>query len=278
MEAIASQRAVQLSTVQSYIAEAMAAGYSYPWHRMRLPFSILASLCGHVCAYHKPLLEQQQSNAGGSQQHQAVPGEAHQGLELQSVSATGCREACVGATGLHEGGQYQQQRQYDSQHEQQRQPLHGQHSECHQQGGPPPVRRAAAAVLQSKPEVVGDMSNQPVCGATDVTPCQAVCGHCGLSQGAESLMLQPDGQVFPGVDSITSLVAAQAQSQQPVQLPDMQLVRELVMTSRGTKAIRDSMDTSVLSYGHMRLVLAHIYCLLRHNICSCLQTDLCTHK
>ncbi|KAL3131058.1 hypothetical protein ABBQ38_000374 [Trebouxia sp. C0009 RCD-2024] len=53
MEAIASQRAVQLSTVQSYIAEAMAAGYTYPWHRMKVPFFMLASLCGHLRAYHK---------------------------------------------------------------------------------------------------------------------------------------------------------------------------------------------------------------------------------
>ena len=276
MEAIASQRAVQLSTVQSYIAEAMAAGYSYPWHRMRLPFSILASLCGHVCAYHKQqlladarqLLKQQESNAGGlkqgSQQHQTAPGEAHQGVEVQPVSPPGCHRVGIWAGGLHQGGQ--QQHQHSSQHEHHRQPLPGQHSQCCRQGGLLPEHQAAAAALQSKPAVMGDMF------ATDITK---VCSHCGLSQGCESLMLHPDGQVFPSGDSITRLAAAQAQSQQPVQLPDMQLVRGLAMTSRGTKAIRDSMDTSVLSYGPMRLALAHIYCLLRHHICSCLQTDLC---
>ncbi|KAL0047414.1 hypothetical protein WJX82_002778 [Trebouxia sp. C0006] len=41
MDSIASQRALQLGTVQSYIAEAMAAGYGYPWHRMGAPYHLL---------------------------------------------------------------------------------------------------------------------------------------------------------------------------------------------------------------------------------------------
>ncbi|KAL3131059.1 hypothetical protein ABBQ38_000375 [Trebouxia sp. C0009 RCD-2024] len=98
---------------------------------------------------------------------------------------------------------------------------------------------------------------------------QVVCGHCALLISAESVSLQPDGGLRLQHGSGSS---AQVGSQRPVQLPDMQLVRELVVTSKGTKAIRDSMDTLVLSYGHMRLALAHIYCLLRHHICSCLQT------
>ena len=282
MEGIASQRAVQLSTVQSYIAEAMAAGYSYPWHRMRLPFSILASLCGHARAYHKQqqlaharLEEQQQSDAGSTsqdrQQHQAAGG-CRAAPDI--VTATGYHRLCVGAGGLHQGGQCQQQQQYGVWHEQHRQPPLGQHSECHQQGRLLSVQNAAAVELQSKLTVAGDMSNQPVYGASDITHSQAVCGCCGLLQSIESVMLQPDGKVFLCGDNSTRLAAAQVQSQQSVQLPDMQLVRELVMTSRGTKAIRDSMDTSVLSYGHMRLALAHIYRLLRHHtkVCSCLQT------
>ena len=282
MEVIASQRAVQLSTVQSYIAEAMAAGYSYPWHRMRLPFSILASLCGHVRAYHKQqlladarLLEQRQSYAGGQmqdrQQHHTAPGGLHQGPEVQSASATGCHEAGTAAGGLHQEGQYQQRQQHASGHEQHRQQLPGQHSKCHQHRGALPAQQAAVAVLQSKSAIVGEKSNVPVCDATNVRQGLGVCSHCGLLQGTGSIMLQPDGQVFACSDSSTCLSPAQVQSQQPVQLPDMQLVRELVMTSKGTKAIRDSMDTSVLSYGDMRLALAHVYCLMRRHACSCQQ-------
>ena len=285
MEAIACQRAVQLSTVQTYIAEAMAADYSYPWHRMRLPFSTLASLCGHVRAYHKQqlladarLLEQQQSNAGGqtqdSQQHQAAPEEPLQGLEVQSVSATGCHGVRPGVEGLHQGGQYQQQQQlqYGLQRQQHKQPLPEQHSACHQQGGQLPVQQAAAVVLQSKPADVGDASKQAVWRSTDIMHGQALCGHCGLLQGIGCIMLQSDGRVFALSDSSTCLSAAHVQSQQPVQLPDMQLVRELVMTSKGTKAIRDSMDTLVLSYGDMRVAIAHIYCLLQRHACSCQQS------
>ncbi|KAL0037504.1 hypothetical protein WJX77_000402 [Trebouxia sp. C0004] len=53
MDSIASQRALQLGTVQSYIAEAMAAGYEYPWHRMGVPCHVLSSLCSHLRAHHK---------------------------------------------------------------------------------------------------------------------------------------------------------------------------------------------------------------------------------
>lgn len=281
MEAIASQRAVQLSTVQSYIAEAMAAGYSYPWHRMSLPFPVLASLCGHLRAYHKQqlladakLLQQQEGDVGGqrqdSLQQQASLCEPHEGGEVQAVSATGCHGVCTGLGVLQQGGQYQQQQQ---QHQQDgKQIPREQHLEGHRQSGPLPMQQAATAVLQPTNEVMGDTSNQAVCGASDVMHGQGVCGHCGLLQGAEGVMLQPDGQVCQGGDSSTCLVASPEQNQQPVQLPDLQLVRELVMTSKGTKAVRDSMDTSVLSYAHMRLALAHIYCLLRRHICSCQQT------
>ena len=290
MEAIASQRAVQLSTVQSFIAETLAAGFSYPWHRMKLPFSILASLCGHVRAYHKQqlladarLLEQQQSDADGSrqdrqqQQHQAALGECHEGPEVQPLSVTGCHGVCIRAGGLDQGGQYQQQQQYDLQHEQHRQPQPEQKSECHQPRGPLPVQQAAAVLLHSNPAVVGNMSKQAVCGTVDIMQGHAVCSHCALWQGIKSIWLQPNGQVFPCGDSSMCLAAAQLQSQQPVQLPDMQLMRELVTTNKGTKAIRDSLDTLVLSHGHMRLALAHIYCLLRHHLCFCQQTHVVRH-
>lgn len=280
MEAIASQRAVQLSTVQSYIAEAMAAGYSYPWHRMSLPFPVLASLCGHLRAYHKQqlladaqLLQRQEGDASGqrqdSLQQQVSLSESHEGAKGQAVSATGCHGLRTGSRVPHQGGQcHQQQHQQDG-----KQILCEQHLECHLQSGPLPMQQAAVAVLQPTHEAVSDMSNQAVRSDPDVMHGQGACGHCGQLQGVESVMLQPDGYVCPGGDSSTCLVVAQVQNQQPVQLPDMQLVRELVMTSKGTKAIRDSMETSVLSYGHMRLALAHIYCLLRRHVCCCQQTE-----
>ena len=280
MEVIASQRAVQLSTVQSYIAEAMAAGYSYPWHRMRVPFSILASLYGHVRAYHKQqllsdarLLHQQQGNASvmqDNQQHLAVPCKSRKGSEPQALPAAACHGSCVGTGEVHHGKQdqqQQQQQQYGLQHEPYKQLLPEQQSGCQQQRASSSVQQAAATMSHSQQAVVVDISNSPVHGTR--RPCQAVCSHCGLLQDVDSARLKPDGRVCAWDGSSTCLAAAQVQSQQPVQLPDMQFVRELVLTSKGTKALRDTMDTLVLSYGHMRLAFAHIYCLLRQHVCSC---------
>ena len=269
MESIVSQRAVQLSTVQSYMAEAMAAGYSYPWHRIEVPFSMLASLCGHLRAYHKQqllsdaaLLQKQPGGTTQMQDDKQQQAAACQQADFQALPASPRQGLCAGAGGLPRGRQdhhhQQQQQQYVVQHEQYQQPLFGPQLECVHQAMP---KQAAAVKVQSAAEE--GASGQPLHGGMQG---QAVCGHCALLKDAESARLQPDGWLCVQHGTSSS---AQAGGQRPVQFPDMHLVRELVVTSKGTKAIRDSMDTLVLSYGEMRLALAHIYCLLRHHICSC---------
>ncbi|KAL3138946.1 hypothetical protein ABBQ32_005758 [Trebouxia sp. C0010 RCD-2024] len=263
MEGIASQRAVQLSTVQSYIAEAMAAGYTYPWHRMKVPFSMLASLCAHMRAYHKqqllsgaPLPPKQPGDMTQMQDdQQQAP--ACQGAESQALLALSHQGWCAGAGGLQHGGQ--NPHHHPQQQQQQNAIQHDLHQARPQQ---------AAAVKVHSAGVDGDAS-QPRHGTTDRVQSQVVCSRCALLIGTESASLQPDGGLRFQHGSGSP---AQVGSQRLVQLPDMQLVRELVVTSKGTKALQDSMDTLVLSYGHMRLALAHIYCLLRHHICFCLQT------
>ncbi len=49
----------------------------------------------------------------------------------------------------------------------------------------------------------------------------------------------------------------------------MSLLKELVLTGKGTKALRDSMDDCDMTYGQLRLALAHLYCLLRNSVCQC---------
>lgn len=278
METIASQRAVQLGTVQTYIAEAMAAGYTYPWHRMRVPFSMLASLCGHLRAYHKQqllsdaaLLQElpcDTTQMPDSQQNQTAACPSNGGVEFQGLEVPSHQGLCAGAREVrHDGQDHHHQQQYEIQHEQHQQPLHDRQGGCLHHAGSLSVTQAAAVMMHSA-DAVGE-PGRALHGNADSMQGKAVCGHCSLLKDTESARLQSDGRVCFH-DRLGS--SAQVGSQRPVQLPDMQLVRELVVTSKGTKAIRDSMDTLVLSYGHMRLALAHIYCLLRHHICSCQQT------
>ena len=263
MEAIASQRAVQLSTVQSYIAEAMAAGYSYAWHRMGIPFCILASLCGHVRAYHKQQLlpeEQQQQAASdeiqGCLQHQAgsanLPHESHSGPQAALI-----RDGLDLVT-----GQLQQTEKKPLQHRQ----LPGLHvqlassAQQHQEGCLL-TQVAAANTCHQCSKSLGQQSMQG----------QDRCSQCGLLQEDPNLKLHPSGLIHLNSESS---IGAHEIDQLPVQLPDMQLTRQMVLTSKGTKALRDSMVTCLLTYGHMRLGLAHVFCLLRHHVCACCLPDL----
>ena len=203
MEAIAAQRTLQLGTVQSYIAEAMAAGFSYPWHRMGVPHRILASLCGHVTAYHKLQLQQQERLQQASEQQSQNETEDQQQQELCSKG-----QQCLLLK--------QQQR-----------------------------------------------------GNSGVAQSQASCSQCGLLQSQSSVSLHTDGLVRSAQEEVVDLSTTEGQQGRCTRLPDSSLLTELVLTGKGRKALRDSMDSSLLTYGHMRLALAHIYCLLRNSVCLC---------
>ena len=263
MTAIASQRAVQLSTVQSYIAEAMAAGYSYAWHRMDIPFSILACLCGHVRAYHKQQLlsleQQQQSVAADIHQGQIQDCQQHQAGPQNRPCGTddSPQPALIKISLDPAASQAQQLEQKPLQHSQlpalRVHPLPGeqQHQEGHF-----PLHGAAAGACDRPLGGGGQRSMQG----------HGVCSQCGLLQEDPTLRLQPSGLYH--LDNENSTGAAEP-LQPSVQLPDMQVIRQLVLTSKEAKALRDSMESCLLTYGHMRLGLAHMFCLLRHQTCSC---------
>ena len=201
MEAIAAQRTLQLGTVQSYIAEAMAAGFSYPWHRMGVPHCILASLCGHVTAYHKLQLQQQERLQQASKQQSQNETEDQQELCSKGQQCLLLKQQQHGNSGM----------------------------------------------AQSQPS----------------------CSQCGLLQSQSNVSLHTDGLVRSAQEELVDLSTTEGQQRRCTRLPDSSLLAELVLTGKGRKALRDSMDSSLLTYGHMRLALAHIYCLLRNSVCLC---------
>ena len=248
MEAIARQRAVQLGTVQSYIAEAMAAGYSYPWHRMGIPFTILASLCGHMRAYHK---QQQLCMVGKEDQADDYQTQSKQPHQQRQHGIEGCSYMAPSHDSLNPAVGLAQQVEQSVASAKHAPPSQG-------------LRKCQEAQLHVDAELashdalhgIGQHSMQST----------GVCSQCGLMQDESTVRLHPSGLVTAG-----SQLAPGADEPRLVQLPDMQSMQELVLTSRGTKALRDSMDTCLLTYGQMRLALAHIYCLLRHQVCLCQQ-------
>jgi len=95
---------------------------------------------------------------------------------------------------------------------------------------------------------------------------QAVCSDCKLPCDQGAVVMHSNGvvQVCHG----TRVVGGSPNSK-VVQLPDMSVLKELVQTGKGTKALRDSMDDCDMTYGQLRLALAHLYCLLRNSVCQC---------
>lgn len=270
MESIASQRKIQLSTVQSYIAEAMAG----------IPFCILASLCAHVRAYHKQLLLSEQQQQEDTHQHQSGQQVLSQrqphhaqvssrlGQEAQGLPARSRNQACNQHSNC-----VQQQHAAPC-------PEHDLQSQVQQQPGrmSPHMQAAAADPAHSKHSAAdavlhwaGDNSSQ---GSMQD---QAVCDQCGLLQDASSARLHSSGGLSSASGPIMCDVVAETPRQQPFQLPDIKIVSDLVVTGRRTKALRDCMEGCSLSYGHMRLALAHIFCLFRLNFCSCATTDCDAH-
>ena len=271
MEAIASQRTLQLGTVQSYIAEAMAAGYPYPWHRMGVPQCLLASLCSHVRAYHKQRLQQAAQMPPQQQQQQLVYQEQ---LQLQGGQQR------IGQLPMQQGGRPELQGQQEAEHGDTwlPQPLglqqQAQLQRSNSNGGVKQSHAAGvvwtAADHPAGPEEVLPARRLKDGGAvhqTGYANCPGVCRGCGLVEDQSRVKLGMQG-LMPA-DELPLKVGGTAG--QAGQLPDIDLLTELVLTGQGTKALRDSMDDCPLTYGPMRLALAHIYCLLRNSVCMCKQ-------
>lgn len=265
MDAIASQRTLQLGTVQSYIAEAMAAGYGYPWHRMGVPHCILVSLCDHVRAYHRQLMQQQEPE----QLQQAAQSQPHslwQELQQEPKQPQGhtVQQHCI----RDEQQQHVLHRQqHDTNPQQQplrnaRSPVHRSHTEC---TAVPCTAPASDEHEQLAVSVASDgLLDDSSCSAWMLTQAQVVCRRCGLLQDQGNAILHGDGSVH-----VLHGNRATGACPQAVQLPELGFIRELVLTGKGTKALRDSMHMCAMTYGHMRLSLAHVYCLLRNTICPC---------
>lgn len=278
MDAIANQRTLQLGTVQSYIAEAMAAGYGYPWHRMGVPHCILVALCDHVRAYHRQLMQQQEpeqlqqqclhlphpallQQAAQSQPHSLWPKLQQEPVQQQEHKM---QQHCI----LDELQQHVLHRQqHDTKPQQQplrdaRNPVLHPHTEC---PAVPCMAQASTGQKQLAVSVASDgLLDDSSCSAWTLTQDQVVCRRCGLLQDQGSAILHGDGSVH-----VLQGSHATGASPQAVQLPELGFIKELVLTGKGTKALRDSMDMCAMTYGHMRLSLAHVYCLLRNSICLC---------
>ena len=299
LEGIARQRVVQLGTVQSYIAEAMAAGHPYPWHRLGVPQPLLATLCIHLTAFHKLLQQQQQTDVLQQQQQQQQqsdvlqqqqqdshipqqqvqiqqhaqvqqqqPGHMHQQAQVQTqhwpnqqqVAQCWPQQHPVAVPQVHEHRQWQQHPDVvlDMQH------VAGltllQHSTPAQgaQLGPQQQQRQLPQHWSSK-AVQGLPAQQatPIATANTSATCQEATAQAGKKLLCPRLWLQPNGML------------SGTQAEHSHLLPDMDMVKELVKTGQGTRALREYMGPDVISYGQMRMALAHIYCLmLRHLVTS----------
>ena len=267
MGSIASQRALQLGTVQSYIAEAMAAGYGYPWHRMGVPYHVLASLCSHVRAYHKQVEQYHEQQAqthqlpqSGQQQQQEQVHQLELECELQQQHQH------------HQSQQHHHHHHHQSQQQQQQQQrqrgvrkgqTHTQADNADAVCAVAPAwkcKEATAAVAADRDHDENPNLDSPLAQG------QAVCSDCELLCDQGAFVMHSDGtvQVYHGIRAVGG-----GPNSKVVQLPDMSLLRELVQTGKGTKALRDSMDDCDMTYGQLRLTLAHLYCLLRNNVCQC---------
>ena len=269
MDSVASQRALQLGTVQSYIAEAMAAGYGYPWHRMGVPYHLLASLCSHVRTYHKQVEQYREQQAQTHQLPQS--GQQQQQLQIHQLE-------CELQQQHHQSQHHHHQSQHHHHH------LHHNHQSQQQQQRQRGVRKAqthtqadnADAVCAVAPTweckeataaVAADFGpDEDPTVASTLAQGQTVCSDCELPCDQGALVMDSNGavQLCVGIRAM-----GDSPSSKVVQLPDISILKELVQTGKGTKALRDSMDGCDIAYGQLRLALAHLFCLLRHSVCQC---------
>ena len=261
MDSIASQRALQLGTVQSYIAEAMAAGYGYPWHRMGAPYHVLASLCSHVRAHHKQVEQYRKQQA----QTQQLPQSGQQQQQQQQVHQLELE------CDLQHQSQQQHHHQSQQQQQQQQQRQKGvREGQTHTQADNADAVCALAPGWKCKEATVAvaadlNCDENPALASTSAEG-QAVCSDCKLPCDQGIVVMHSDGavQVCHGIRAVGG-----GPNSKVVQLPDMSVLKELVQTGKGTKALRDSMDSCDMAYGQLRLALAHLYCLLRNSVCQC---------
>ena len=293
LDSIASQRGVQLSTVQSYIAESMTAGYAYPWHRLGVPHTLLASLCGHLNAFYRyqqqpvQLLrqsegQQQQHIEGQQQQQQQSTGQELQLQVQQSQQAETVTQQQLGArrgpqnqaeaeTLLHQQETHLQQHTTNS--------VPGvQHAGCSMQPGgsalaslPPPLQHlqrqmpqhwsapfAQAVAKQAKPsQTGGGLLAVGSAQQQDLAPANSE-HSCAPQQ-----WLQPDGTMTLQVQAMQTIDEVGHVSQQGVQLMSVGLLEELVTTGQSTKALKEWMGPDAMSYGQMQIALAHLFRLTR---------------
>jgi len=260
MDSIASQRALQLGTVQSYIAEAMAAGYGYPWHRMGVPYHVLASLCSHVRAYHKHVEQCHKQQAQTHQLPQSGEQQEHvHQLELECELQQPQQQQHYQSQHRHHQSQQQQQRQRGVKEGQ----THTQADNADAIFAVPPAWECKEATAA----VAADLSQDEKSNlSSTLARGQAVCSDCKLPCDQGAVVMHNNGavQVCHGVRAVGC-----GPNSRVVQLPDMSLLTELVQTGKGTKALQDSMDDCDMTYGQLRLALAHLYCLLRNSVCQC---------
>ena len=277
LDSIASQRSVQLSTVQSYIAEAMTAGYPYPWHRLGVPHALLASLCSHLNAFHQYQLEvvQLQQQSEGQQQQQGT-GQGYQ-LQVQQgqsvtqhqLGAQSCpQKQAEAALCLHpEESPWRQQQQPDPvlcmQHAG---VLMQQRSIASANLPPPPRQRHMPQHWSALPAQCvakqADLSGRDRGGGVfdvGVAQQQSLTPANSEQSCAPQLWLQPDGTVTPRLQAMGCSDNVGCVGQQGVQLVNVALIEELVKTGKDTKALREWMGSDAMSYGQMRVALAHLY-------------------
>lgn len=293
MEAIAVQRAVQLGTVQSYVAEAMAAGYPYPWHRLGVPHALLATFCAHLTAfqnYQNEVREQQQQEQlqpRNPQVHVVAQGLSHTVMDQQQVHSYGLPQqqsqpralpqqqtAAQQSTPLiaaAEAPLHQQPAQLPGQVQVVQhagsllQQTHGpqtydvkykwQQRQMPQHWSQTAARHAVASAKAADPQ--GARSGI----GTAQSIVQEEAALAGNQQDVQpQLWLQLDGTLTCQPHKLhVHETGAEHTGQHVVQLPVRGLVEEMVKTGQGIKALRDYIGPDAMSYGQMRIALAHLY-------------------
>lgn len=296
LEGITSQRGVQLSTVQSYIAEAMAAGYAYPWHRLGVPHHVMAVVCDHLQAFHKQQ-QQQEPWPGDDQksgherqqevqhhperegQHQAKAHGSSVRPDLQPAAAAAQQQGRGAVSGmcqapvLHASARQHLQHLHDQQHKtanvqwsdgRQQQPHRGDLQPSLQQNTTLPLQKVTHSQLLPHQQQQEPFRGSDQHGSSDLPGLHTSNGMlkdqglgCRLTL---PVWLHPNGTVTAESQDLQAHAAqSESVSSQLLALPDVALIRELVKTGQGTKALRDQMGSDAISYGHLRLALAHVY-------------------
>ncbi|DBA71996.1 TPA: hypothetical protein ACH3X2_010739 [Trebouxia sp. C0005] len=221
---------------------------------MGVPYHMLVSLCSHVRAYHKQIEQHREQQAQTHQlpqsgQLQQQEQAHHLELELQ-----------------------QQQHQHQQHHHHQSQQQHPQRGirkgQTHTEAASADAVRAVPPAWECKgatAAVAADLDHDEA-PASALAQGLAVCSDCELPCDQSTAVMHSNGavQVCHGIRAVGF-----GPNSRVVQLPDMSLLKELVQTGKGTKALRDSMDACEMTYGQLRLTLAHLYCLLRNSVCQC---------